>query len=450
MNEAAKVIGNINHIALIGNFLPRQCGIATYTSDTYGALRNAFPDLTVDVYAMDDHAESYDYPDAVTGTIAQQDRAAYLATARTIMDSGAQALWLQHEYGIYGGDAGEMILGLLDRLSIPIVVTLHTVLERPSAKERAVLEGLLRRAARVIVMAERGRDILTRVYGANAKMIAMIPHGVPDRPLLDPAAMKPRFGWAGRKIILTFGLLAPDKGIGTMIEAMPRIVEQHPDATYVVLGATHPNLLSHEGERYRDTLQALAIAQGVADNVVFLDSFVDHDLLLDYLQAADVYVTPYLNPAQITSGTLSYAVGLGQAVVSTPYVHATEILADGHGVLIDFRDHAAFAREILTLLGNDRNRVRLSERAYARGRTMIWPRLAGEAMQVIGSRRHHKSASPADDRAAAPAAPRHHRRRADERRDRHPATCDLFGARPSSWLLYRRQCPRVDADERGR
>lgn len=376
---------DVTHIALVGNFLPRKCGIATFTTDTYTALKRRFPDMSVDVYAMDDHPGRYDYPDAVTGTIPQHDRAAYLATARAIEASGAQALWVQHEYGIFGGEAGAHILSLIDRVSIPLVVTLHTILEKPSAAERTVLEGLLRRAAKVIVMAERGREILERVYGANAKAIAVIPHGVPDRAFVEPDSLKDRFGWTGHRVILTFGLLAPGKGIETMIEAMPAVVEKHPDAMYVVLGATHPNLVAHEGERYRDSLKEQADRLGVGANVAFIDAFVDHDDLIDYLQASDIYATPYLNPAQITSGTLSYAVGVGKAVISTPYVHATEILADGHGVLVDFRDSAAFAREINDLLGSKRNIARLSARAYARGRTMIWSQMAETAMAEIVS-----------------------------------------------------------------
>jgi glycosyltransferase involved in cell wall biosynthesis len=373
----------INHIALIGNFLPRKCGIATFTTDTYTALHARYPDMKIDVYAMDDHPGRYDYPDAVTGAIPQNDRGAYLDTARRIEQSGAQVLWIQHEYGIYGGEAGAHILALIDRVSMPLVVTLHTVLEKPSAAERAVLEGLLRRASRVIVMAERGREILTRVYGASAKSIVVIPHGVPDRDFVNPDDLKPRFGWTGRRVILTFGLLAPDKGIETIIEAMPAVVAKHPEAVYVVLGATHPNLVAHEGERYRDSLKAQAEALGVGAQVVFIDAFVEHNDLIDYLQAADIYATPYLNPAQVTSGTLSYAVGVGKAVVATPYVHATEILADGHGVLVDFRDAASFAREINDLLGSERNLSRLSARAYERGRTMIWPRVAESAMDVM-------------------------------------------------------------------
>lgn len=373
----------VGHIALIGNAVPRKCGIATYTSDTRAALAERYPDLRIDHWAMNDRPEGYDYPADVTGTIDQHDPASYLAAARAIEASGAQVLWLQHEYGIFGGPAGERILTLLDRVDLPLVVTLHTVLEKPSADERRVLEALVRRAARVIVMAEHGREILKRVYGANPRLIATIPHGVPDRPLVDPETLKHRLGWEGRNVILTFGLLAPSKGIETMIAAMPAIVAQHPNALYVVLGETHPNLVAHEGEAYRDRLIAQAAALGVEEHVRLVNGFVEIDGLVDTLQAADVYATPYPNPAQITSGTLSYAVGLGKPVVSTPYVHATEILADGHGVLVDFGDHEAFAREINALLASDRNRRRLMERAYARGRTMTWARVAEASMTEI-------------------------------------------------------------------
>ncbi|MCK8458024.1 glycosyltransferase family 4 protein [Sphingomonas faeni] len=375
--------GNIARLALIGNFLPRQCGLATFTTDVFTAMRARFPEIAVDVYAMDDHPGKYDYPPEVTGTIPEHELSAYINTARKIEASGAQAIWLQHEYGIFGGPAGEHILALLDRTTLPVIVTLHTILEKPNADERRVLEGLLRRAARVVVMAERGRDILQRVYGANSRQIVMIPHGVPDRDLLDPALLKDKFGWQGRKVMLTFGLLAPNKGIETVINALPAVIAKHPDLLYVVLGATHPNLVAYEGEKYRDKLKALATEKGVAGNIAFVDAFLEHGELLDYLQAADVYVTPYTNPAQITSGTLSYAIGVGKPVISTPYVHATEILADGHGVLVPFGDVDAFAREIDALMSNDRDRNRLAERAYARGRTMIWPKLAEAMMAEI-------------------------------------------------------------------
>ena len=366
----------IERLALIGNFLPRQCGIATFTTDVYEAMRARIPDIAVDVYAMDDRPGAYAYPPEVTSAIAQDDVSDYLATARRIEASGAQAIWLQHEYGIFGGPAGEHILTLLDRTTLPLVVTLHTVLEEPNADQRRVMEGLLRRAARVVVMAERARDILTRVYAANPKQIVMIAHGVPDRALVDPDQFKARFGWEGRKVVLTFGLLSPGKGLETIIEGLPRVVAHHPDTLYVVLGATHPHLVAREGEAYRDRLKALVADRGMADHVQFGDGFIAYEQLIDYLQAADVYCTPYRNPAQITSGTLAYAIGVGKAVVSTPYVHATEILDEGHGMLVPFGDVDGFADAIGGLLADEPGRRALSERAYARGRTMIWPRLA--------------------------------------------------------------------------
>jgi hypothetical protein len=230
--------------------------------------------------------------------------------------------------------------------------------------------------------------------------IVMIPHGVPDRAFADPDSMKARFGWEGREVVLTFGLLAPNKGIETMIAALPQIVANHRQALYVVLGATHPNLVAHEGEAYRDRLAALAGEKGVAGHVQFIDAFVEHDELIDYLEAADLYVTPYTNPAQITSGTLSYAVGVGKPVISTPYVHATEILADDHGVLVNFGDSAGFAREIDRLLTDGQERLTLAQRAYARGRTMIWPRLAENAMvelaAIVAAKPHRFAKSTAE------------------------------------------------------
>ncbi|WP_174298060.1 glycosyltransferase family 4 protein [Sphingomonas bacterium] len=399
-------VTSVDHIALIGNFLPRQCGIATYTTDTHAALRASFPKVAVDVYAMDDHHAPYAYPPEVTRSIPQNDLMAYISAARAIEASGAQVIWLQHEYGIFGGAAGEHILTLLDRTSLPLIVTLHTVLERPSADERRVMEGLLRRAAKVIVMAEKGREILQRVYGASPRLLAMIPHGVPDLAFGDPEAFKKRFGWLGHPVVLTFGLLAPSKGIETMIRAMPAIVAEHPDVLYVVLGSTHPNLVAQEGQAYRERLVALAGSLGVSSNVRLVDAFLENDELIDCLKAADVYATPYVNPAQITSGTLSYAVGVGKAVVSTPYVHATEILADGHGVLVDFGDDKGFSTAINELLGSERNRLRLSRRAYDRGRTMIWSRLAERAMAemeaALATKPRRISAANAPVRALSP------------------------------------------------
>lgn len=377
---------SVKHIALIGNALPRRCGIATFTTDTYEALASNFPELIVDFYAMDDGSD-VSYP-AHVHPIAEKDSAAYREAAHRIATSGAEAIWLQHEFGIFGGAAGEMILGLLNRTTLPLLVTLHTVLESPSVNERAVIDALARRATGIVVMADKGREILTRVYGVSEKLISVIPHGVPDRPYVAPATMKPRFGFAEKHVLLTFGLLAPGKGIEHMIEAMPRIVRAHPDALYVVLGATHPHLVRDEGEDYRRRLETLAHTLGVSEHVRFVDAFVEQAEVLDYLQAADIYVTPYLNPQQATSGTLSYAVSLGKPVIATPYVHATEILSEDHGVIVDFRDSEGMAREIVRLLDDDEARDMLSLRAYTRGRTMLWSRLAERAVAILSEMRN--------------------------------------------------------------
>nr|WP_047169393.1 glycosyltransferase family 4 protein [Sphingomonas sp. Y57] len=372
----------IRHIAVVGNALPRRCGLATFTSHVVDALRARFPTLAVDHYAMDD-GSGVAYP-ADVHTIAADDPAAYRLAAGLIEASGAQAIWLQHEFGIFGGEAGRHVLDLIERSTLPIVATLHTVLERPSAAERAPFEALLRRASHLIVMAERGRRILQDVYGVEPERIAVIPHGVPDREHADPAAAKARLGLTAGKIVMTFGLLAPDKGIDVMIEAMPSIVSDHPDCCYLVIGATHPNLVREQGEALREALMARAEALGVASHIRFVDSFLDQDELLDQLEACDVYVTPYLNMAQITSGTLSYAVGLGKPVVSTPYLHAAEILADGHGVLVPPRDAAALAAAVSGLLRDDKARHALACRAYALGRRLLWPRAVERALNLIG------------------------------------------------------------------
>jgi glycosyltransferase involved in cell wall biosynthesis len=368
-------------IALVGNFLPRLCGLATYTTHIWEALRSRFPDTRVDVYAMVDPGRSYDFPPAVVRSIAQDDPDSYRAAARAIEASDAEMLWLQHEFGIYGGSAGRDIFKLLDHIRIPVHVTLHTVLETPSDEQRAVIDRLAARARTLVVMAETGRRILERVYDIPGDAIAVIPHGVPDRPYVEPDRIKPRFGLEGLKTILTFGLLSPGKGIETVIAALPSITARCPQAHYVVLGATHPNLVAHEGERYREELEALARRLGVERHVRFVGDFVEEDELIHWLRAADVYVTPYLNPAQITSGTLAYAFGLGKPVVSSPYAHATELLAGGLGRLVDFGDVAGFSEAISELLLDDAARSSLARKVYRRGREMIWDRVVAKSME---------------------------------------------------------------------
>ncbi|WP_223262740.1 glycosyltransferase family 4 protein [Sphingobium sp. SCG-1] len=349
--------------------------MATFTNHCRDALLEQFPDVRIDHYAMDDGRGEIEYP-ADVHLINDRDARAYARAAQQIEESGAEAIWLQHEFGIFGGAAGDLILHLLARTRLPLVTTFHTILEKPSADERRVMDRLLDRSRDIIVMSEFGREILQRVYNVDDRQISVIPHGVPDRPLIEAEAMKPQFGWAGRKVILTFGLLAPDKGIENMIEAMPAIVERCPEALYVIVGATHPNLIREQGETLRESLVALTHHLGIADNVQWIDNYQEQEELLDRLQAADVYVTPYVNPAQVTSGTLSYAVSMGKAVVSTPYIHATEILDQDHGILVPFRDSAAIADAIIRLLTDDKLRRDYGERAYARGREMLWRELA--------------------------------------------------------------------------
>lgn len=375
--------GSVRRVAMIGNFPPRLCGIATFTADVRAALAAAFPETAIDIYAMDEPDVGHVYPPEVVCTIDHNDVLDYVKAARRINESGADVVLVQHEYGIFGGPAGALLLRLLDRVAAPIVVTLHTVLESPNAEQHAVIEALAGSASRLIVMAEKGREILVRVNGISNEQIVVIPHGVPDRPTADADLMKPRFGFDGRKVLLTFGLLSPNKGIETMIRAIPAIVASEPRALYVVLGATHPHLVAHEGEAYRERLVALAAELGVSDHVRFVDGFMPQELLLDYIEAADIYVTPYLNEAQITSGTLSYAVGLGKPVVSTPYWHAAELLAGGVGSLVPFGDSDGFASAISGLLSDERRMTAMRERAWKVGRSMTWAKLAEGYMAVF-------------------------------------------------------------------
>jgi len=369
------------HLALIGNALPRRCGLATYTSDVADALRQRFPAMQLDHYAMDDGSGVL-YPDHIV-TIDADNPAAYREAAERIDASGAEAIWLQHEFGIFGGVSGCEILELTSATSLPLIVTLHTVLKEPSDEQEAVLSRLVARADRTIVMAATGAEILNRRYGVSPDRISVIPHGVPDRPQRDPDELKPQFGWQGRKVLMTFGLITPDKGIRHMIEAMPAIVKERPDALYEIVGATHPNLVRNQGECHRTMLVDLARELGVEDHVRFVDRFVEQEELLDMLQAADIYVTPYLNMAQVTSGTLSYAVAVGKPVISTPYVHAREILADGHGLIVPPGDPAALAEVAISLFSNDEKRHSLARAAYRRGREMLWPRVVERSLEPL-------------------------------------------------------------------
>lgn len=371
--------------ALIGNFPPRVCGIATFTRDLLAGLSQASPNTQWMVVAMNDRAEPYAFPELVQQVVAHGDADQYMAAADTINRSGAEIAFVQHEFGIFGGSAGDYLLLLLRRLRMPVVVTLHTVLERPDPEQRRVTEEILRNAAAVIVMAEKGADLLKRIYGADEARIHVVPHGAPARPFLPSRPFKERLGIQHHKTVTTFGLLSPNKGLETVIEALPHIVQRHPDILYLVAGATHPHLLAREGERYRDHLVALASRLGVSRNVRFINRYVADEELIELLLATDIYVTPYLTEAQITSGTLSYAIALGRPVVSTPYWHAAEALADELGVLCNFNDSECFAREIADLLAHDLRREVLARRTWQAGIRSRWNNVGAAYMEIAAS-----------------------------------------------------------------
>jgi glycosyltransferase involved in cell wall biosynthesis len=370
-------------IALIGNSLPRRCGIATFTTDLERAIATSRPSIQTCIVAMTDHGQTYHYPASVSLEIRDDVIEDYVHAAAYLNAGRFDLVCLQHEFGIFGGQAGGHILELMSRLTMPVVTTLHTVLAHPTAIQRAVIERIVDASAKVVVMANKGRDLLRSVYLVPDDKIEVIAHGIPDVAFVGPDAAKARLGFEGKSVILTFGLLSPNKGIEVMIDAMPAILNRCADAVYVVLGATHPNLVRDQGEAYRDSLMARVRELGVEDHVVFLDQFVDQAKLLEFISMCDVYVTPYLNEAQMTSGTLAYSFGLGKPVVSTPYWHARELLADGCGVLVPFGDEVAIGREIAELLTDHDRRQAMCRRAYAMSRMMTWQRTAERYMSVF-------------------------------------------------------------------
>ncbi|MGB6396041.1 MAG: glycosyltransferase family 4 protein [Bradyrhizobium sp.] len=377
----------LRRIAVIGNSLPRRCGIATFTTDLQRAIANSRPNLQACIVAMTDHDQTYDYPASVTLQIKDDSIEEYVRAAAFLNAGRFDIACLQHEFGIFGGEAGAHILELLSRLTIPVVTTLHTVLAKPTTAQRAVMERIVEASSKMIVMANKGRELLHSVYRVPDEKIEIIAHGIPDFPLVEPDAAKAKLGFSNRAVILTFGLLSPSKGIEVMIDATPSILKQRPDAVYVVLGATHPNLVRDQGEAYRESLMTRVRELGIENNVVFLDRFVDQATLLGFISMCDVYVTPYLNEAQMTSGTLAYSFGLGKPVVSTPYWHARELLADGRGVLVPFGDAAGIGNAIAQLLTDDPRRQAMRERAYAASRSMTWERTAERYMTAFENAR---------------------------------------------------------------
>jgi glycosyltransferase involved in cell wall biosynthesis len=371
------------HVALVGNHPPRRCGIATFTHDLHQGISKADPDLETCVVAMTNAGFKYDFLHEVRFEIREDMIRDYTEAADFLNVAGVDVVSLQHEYGIFGGEAGGSIVQLLSRLEMPVVTTLHSVLGDPSPAQRTVTEQLIKNSTKIIVMAEKGRELLRSLYDVPAPMIEVIPHGIPDRPFHASGHIKDELGLEAKTVILTFGLLSPNKGIETMIDAMPGIISACPNAVYVVLGATHPNLLRHQGETHRESLAARVRELGINDHVLFFNQFVEQDELLDFIAMSDVYVTPYLDEAQITSGTLAYSFGMGKAVVSTPYWHAQELLGDGRGVLVPFGDAEAMGREIVGLLTDDVRRRSMCKRAYLASRSMTWEQVAKRYLETF-------------------------------------------------------------------
>jgi glycosyltransferase involved in cell wall biosynthesis len=366
----------IQKIAFVGDYLPRKCGIATFTYDLCTSVATQYPGSDCFVVPINDLAQGYDYPAEVRFEIEEQEVDSYLRAADFLNFANTDIVSLQHEFGIFGGPAGSHVVRLLRDLRMPVVTTLHTVLREPTHEQRRVLNQVADLSARLVVMSERARSFLREVYNVPDAKIDLIAHGIPDMPFVDPNFYKDQFGVEGKFVALTFGLLSPNKGIELMLKAMPAILREFPNFVYIVLGATHPSLIREQGERYRINLERLAKDLGIKPNVSFYNRFVEIDELIEFIGMADIYITPYLNPAQIVSGTLAYSFGCGKAVISTPYWYAEELLADGRGVLVPYGDSKALAREVCELLRDEPRRHAMRKKAYLLGREMIWSHVA--------------------------------------------------------------------------
>lgn len=389
----------IRHLAVIGNALPRQCGLATYTTHSVQALHKSFPGLVIDHYALDD-GHGVTYGADVHRTIPEDDVSAYVRAGAEIERSDAEAIWIQHEFGIFGGSAGKHLLTLLQHSKKPVLITLHTVLAEPDSDQAEVMRALVARADHFIVMAQHAAALLQSVYGVTADCITIIPHGAPDRALRSPAEVKQQLGLGDSPLVLTFGLLSPGKGIEYAIRALPTVLRQHPDLRYMIIGATHPALRREQGEAYRESLIALAEELGVAEHVQLVNRFLDNDELLDHLQACDVYLTPYLGRGQVTSGTLAYALAMGRPVVSTPYIHATEALAGGIGTLVPFRDSDAIASALLNLFGDRKRLASHTAAIWEAARHTVWSHNAKGVMRTLVDMVDHAPVRLVDHRPA--------------------------------------------------
>ena len=381
-------------VAFIGNYLPRQCGIATFTTDLCESFAKAYPAADAFAIPMNDDEQGYDYPPRVRFEVSEQELASYRRAAEFLNINDIDVICLQHEFGIFGGVAGSHILKMLADLSMPIVTTLHTVLEEPTSAQRKVMDELTALSDRLVVMTERGQTFLTDIYGVSEEKIDLIHHGIPDVPFVDPNYYKDKFGVEGKQVLLTFGLLSPNKGIEYVIEALPMVLEKHPNLVYIILGATHPHLRRDQGESYRLSLQRLVKARNVQGNVVFHNRFVTIEELVEFIGCADLYITPYLDVRQIVSGTLAYSLGAGKAVISTPYWYAEEMLAGGRGCLAPFKDSAAIAEKIVHLLDHETERHAMRKRAYEFGRQMTWANVVNQYAAVFERAREESFRKP--------------------------------------------------------
>jgi glycosyltransferase involved in cell wall biosynthesis len=380
-----------NKIAFIGDYLPRKCGIATFTSDIFLNITEQYPQNNCFVISVNDRKEGYDYPKEVKFEIEEQEFASYQRAADFINFNNIEIVSLQHEFGIYGGHSGSHILGLLRDLHVPVVTTFHTILDKPTNSQFLIMLELIKLSSRLISMTEKGKTFLHEIYKAPISKIDVIPHGIPDMSFVDPNFYKDQFGVEGKQVFLTFGLLSPQKGIENVLRAMPGILAEFPNVVYVVLGATHPNLVKEQGEIYRMSLERISADLGIKKNVIFYNRFVDIEELKAFIGMCDIYITPYINKAQITSGTLAYAFGSGKAVISTPYWHAEELLADGRGVLVPFSDSKAISTEIISLLKDEKRRHAMRKKAFLLGRKMIWSETAHQYMHSFQKARLPKN-----------------------------------------------------------
>ena len=370
-------------IAVIGNHLPRQCGIATFTTDLCNAMAAEYGAAQLSVVAVNDGHSTYSYPERVRFEIGEGDIASYRGAADYLNASNVDLVCLQHEYGIFGGKSGNHIMELLKHLKMPVVSTLHTVLREPNLDQRVVMHKIAARSERLIVMSQYSSRVLQEVFRVPTEKIDLIPHGIPDLPFEQPDMFKKRFSCQGKSVLLTFGLLSPNKGFESVIQAMPRILASHGNAVYMIAGATHPHVRAREGDRYRLELQALAKKLGVEQQVLFVNRFVAPEEMAALVGSADIYVTPYCHEAQAVSGTLAYALGAGKAIISTPYWHAAEVLDHGRGLLVPFESPAAIAKATIKLLDDDKARQAMRERAYLYARHMVWKRVAQSYMATI-------------------------------------------------------------------